>query len=66
MGKLNLTLVEGYPSRSSEAGGLLKDQFVRPARSQQKWYGFFADQQKSTAAKTVSSWNTDASKVNST
>ena len=23
MGKLNLTLVEGYPSRSSEAGGLL-------------------------------------------
>ena len=30
MGKLNLTLAEGYPSRSSEAGGLLKDQFVRP------------------------------------
>ena len=30
MGKLNLTLTEGYPSRSSEAGGLLKDQFVRP------------------------------------
>ena len=66
MGKLNLTLVEGYPSRSSEAGGLLKDQFVRPARSQQKWYGFFDDQQKCTTAKTVSSWNTDASKVNST
>ena len=36
MGKLNLTLVEGYPSCSSEAGGLLKDQFVRPARSQAK------------------------------
>ena len=30
MGKLNLTLTEGYLSRSSEAGGLLKDQFVRP------------------------------------
>ena len=30
MGKLNLTLTEGYPSRSSDAGGLLKDQFVRP------------------------------------
>ena len=29
MGKLNLTLTEGYPSRSSEAGGLLKE-FVRP------------------------------------
>ena len=25
IGKLNLTLVEGYPSRSSEAGGLLMD-----------------------------------------
>ena len=30
MGKLNLTLTEGYLLRSSEAGGLLKDQFVRP------------------------------------
>ena len=28
MGKLNLTLVEGYPSRSSEAGGLLNDHFI--------------------------------------
>ena len=35
-----------YPSRSSEAGGLLKDQFVRSARSQAKWYGFISDQQK--------------------
>ena len=33
MGKLNLTLTEGYPSHSSEAGGLLKDQFVRPPKS---------------------------------
>ena len=66
MGKLNLTLVEGYPPRSSEAGGLLKDQFVRPARSQQKWYGFVSDPQKVSTDKTVSSWSTDASKVNST
>ena len=28
MGKLNITLTEGYPSRSSEAGGLLKDHFI--------------------------------------
>ena len=68
MGKLNLTLVEGYPSRSSEAGSLLKDQFVRPGRSQAKWHGFVSDQHKSDTGptKTVSSWNTDASKVNST
>ena len=35
--KLNVTLVDRYPSRSSEAGGLLKDRFVKPARSQAKW-----------------------------
>ena len=28
MDRLNLTLVQGYPSRSSEAGGLQKDQFI--------------------------------------
>ena len=28
MAKLNVTLVEGYPSRSSEAGGLLRDHFI--------------------------------------
>ena len=28
MAKLNVALVEGYPSRSSEAGGLLRDQYV--------------------------------------
>ena len=68
MGKLNLTLTEGYPSRSSEDVGLLKDQFVRPARSQGKWYGFPSNQQKmdTETGKTVSSWSTDASKVNST
>ena len=28
LSKLNLTLVEGYPTRSSEAGGLMKDHFI--------------------------------------
>ena len=32
LGKLNVTLVEGYPSRGSEAGGLSKDVFLRPAK----------------------------------
>ena len=58
--------MEGYPSHSSEAGGLLKDQFVQPARSQQKWYGLVSDPQKVSSGKSVSSWNTDSSKVNST
>ena len=68
MGKLNLTLTEGYPSRSSEAGGLLKDQFIRPPRSQAKWYSFTPNQEKAgkDPSKTVSSWCTDSSKINST
>ena len=39
LSKLNLSLSEGYPSRGSEAGGLAKDVFLRPPRSQAKWYG---------------------------
>ena len=34
LSKLNLTLVEGYPSHSSETWGLQKDHFVQQARSQ--------------------------------
>ena len=68
MGKLNLTLTEGYPSRSSEAGGLLKDQFLHPPRSQAKWYSFTPNQENvgKDPSKTVSSWCTDSSKINST
>ena len=36
MSKLNLTLTQGYRTCTSEAGGLLKDQFVRPPKSQSK------------------------------
>ena len=32
LSKLNLTLVQGYPSRTTEAGSLQRDQFVRPAK----------------------------------
>ena len=34
MSKLNITLVQGYPTRTSETGGLLRDQFVQPPKSQ--------------------------------
>ena len=43
LSKLNLTLVEGYPSRGSEAGGLSKDVFLIPAKSQSRWYGLLSD-----------------------
>ena len=61
--KLNLTLVEGYPSQSSEAGGLLMDQFLRTAKSQSKWYGLSSDHKADPAA--VSGWSTESSKLNS-
>ena len=63
LGKLNLTLVEGYPSSGSEAGGLAKDVFLRPAKSQSKWYRLFFYHKVDPSA--VSSWSTDASKLNS-
>ena len=37
LSKLNVTLVEGYPSRTTEAGSLSMDTFLRPPRSQSKW-----------------------------
>ena len=63
LAKLNLTLVEGYSSRGSEAGGLAKDVLLRPARSQSKWYGLHTDPKADPSQ--VSTWNTDASKLNS-
>ena len=63
LSKLNVTLTEGYPTRSSESGELMKDQFLRPARSQSKWYGLHSDHKGDSS--TVKTWSTDASKLNS-
>ena len=65
MSKFNLTLTQGYPTHTSEAGGLLKDQFVRPPKSQSKWYGFHANPKKNSD-QTVSAWHTGSSRLNST
>ena len=63
LAKLNVTLVEDYPSRGSEAGGLAKDVLLRLARTQSKWYGLHTDPK--TESSQISSWKTDASKLNS-
>ena len=63
LSKLNLTLVEGYPSRTAEAGSLPMDQFLRPPRPQSKWYGLYSEQQADPAK--VTSWSTGHSKLNS-
>ena len=44
LAKLNLTLTDGYPSCGAEAGGLQRDQFLKPPRSQAKWYGCHSQQ----------------------
>ena len=63
LAKLNLTLVEGYPTRGSEPGGLAKDVFLRPAKSQSRWYGLHTE--PTTNPSQLSHWSTDASKLNS-
>ena len=52
LAKMNLTLTDGYPCRGAEAGGLQRDQFLKPPRSQAKWYGCHS-QQKSDNTETV-------------
>ena len=64
MDRLNLTLVQGYPSRSLEAGGLQRDQFVKHGKSQGKWYGLHPSQDK--PAGNVSFWLSESAKLNST
>ena len=63
MSKLNVTLVQGYPSKSSESGGLQHDHFVKPAKSQVKWYGLHPSQDK--PAGSVAFWHCDVAKLNS-
>ena len=63
MDNLNLTFVQGYPSRNSEAGGLQMDHFVKPSKSHAKWYGVHPNQDR--PAGSVSFWHCDSAKLNS-
>ena len=62
--RLNVTVAEGYPSRNTETGGQLHDQFVKPPRST-KWYAMHTDK-KDSASTTVCDWSPEPAKVNST
>ena len=62
--KLNGTVAEGYPSRNTETGGLLRDQFVKTPRSS-KWYAMHTDK-KDSASTTVCDWSPEPAKLNST
>ena len=64
---LNLVLIEGYPSKSSEPGGLHVDQFLRPPKVQNRWYGIHPAEPKDPTrpGKSVNTWPNDAAKLNS-
>ena len=64
MEKLNLTVAEGYPSKSTEPAGLLRDQFVKTPRSF-KWYHMHVDK-KECDRSTLCSWSLEPAKLNST
>ena len=67
MQNMNLVLIEGYPSKSSESGGLHMDQFLRPPNSQSRWYGIHPAEPKDPTrpGKYVNTWPNDAAKINS-
>ena len=63
MDRLNLTQTQGYPSKSAEAGGLIHHQFVKPSKSQVKWYGFHPSQDRPAGSV---SWHSVTARLNST
>ena len=65
---LNLVLIEGYPSKSSEPGGLHMDQYLRPPKYQSRWYGIHPAEPKDITrpGRYVTTWPNDAAKLNST
>ena len=54
MEKLNLIVAEGYPSKSTQTAGLLRDQFVKTPRSS-RWYDMQADKKDSDSSAVHSS-----------
>ena len=62
--RLNVTVAEGYLSRNSETGGLLRDQFVKTPKSS-KWYTMHS-RKKDSASTTVGDWSREPAKLNST
>ena len=65
--RLNLTALEGYPSRSQDSAGLKKDQFIKVPKSQSKWYSMHLVKPDGPhrPGRTVFSWRNTEAKVNS-
>ena len=65
--RLNLTVAEGYPSRSQDSAGLKRDQFVKVPKSQGKWYKMhlMKPEERHRPGRSVFSWRNSEAKVNS-
>ena len=61
--KLNLTIVEGYPSRNAETAGLLRDQFVKTPRTS-RCYDMHTNKKDASTSK-VLYWSQDPTKLKS-
>ena len=64
---LNLVLIEGYPSKSTEPGGPHMDQFLHPLISQSRWYGIHPAEPKDPTrpGKYIKTWPNDVAKLKS-
>ena len=65
--RLNLTALEGYPSRSQDSAGLKKDQFIKVPKSQSKWCSMHLVKPDGPhrPGRSVFSWRNTEAKVNS-
>ena len=61
---LNLTIKEGYPSRSADSGGLIRDQFLKMPTTR-RWYGMHSDQPLFDRNK-VTFWQNEPARLNNT
>ena len=65
---LNLIVCTGYQIRGTESGRLHRDQFIRPPKSQSRWYGLhsgFDPAASPRPGRYVSHWKDDAATLNS-
>ena len=65
--RLNLTVAEGYPSRSQDSAGLRRDQFIKVPKSQEKWYKMhlLKSDGPHRPGRSVFNWRNTEAKVNS-
>ena len=65
--RLNLTVAEGYPSRSQDSAGLKRDQFIKVPKSQEKWYKMhlLKSDGPHRPGRSVFNWRNTEAKVNS-